>query len=70
MEPILVSSFGRKNIQNAEWYAETIDDLVSAKGACVGDIGYLLTTGMPIYIKTNNTGAASDWTLVGKKYNS
>ena len=70
MKPILVSSIGRKNIQNAEWYVETTDELASIKGACIGDIGYLLTAGMPIYIKINDTGAASDWTLVGKKYNS
>ena len=70
MEPILVSSFGRRNIQIAEWYAETVDDLASIKGACIGDIGYLLTSGMPVYIKTNQTGSPSDWTSVGKKYNS
>ena len=69
MESILVSSFGRKNIQNAEWYVESVESLNKLTNACVGDIAYVITSGMPVYIKTAKDNNSKDWTLVGYKYN-
>jgi hypothetical protein len=54
METIKISSFGKNEIQNAEWYATSIEELATSEGSCIGDKGYLLVENMPIYIKKSN----------------
>ena len=68
MEAIKISSFGRNEIQNAEWYATSIEDLAASEGSCIGDKGYLLVENMPIYIKKSNNNDQKDWQFVGNKY--
>lgn len=68
MEAIKISSFGRNEIQNAEWYATSIEQLATAEGSCIGDKGYLLVENMPMYIKKSNSNNQEDWQFVGNKY--
>lgn len=68
MEAIKISSFGRNEIQNAEWYATSIEELIATEGSCIGDKGYLLVENMPMYIKKDNKNNQKDWQFVGNKY--
>ena len=54
MKAIKISSFGRNEIQNAEWYATSIEELAANEGSCIGDKGYLLVENMPTYIKKSS----------------
>lgn len=68
MEAIKISSFGKNEIQNAEWYATSIEELAASEGSCIGDKGYLLVENMPMYIKKSNNNNQEDWQFIGNKY--